>query len=48
MPYSDCGVEPFPYGIVEKKRAGGLCIQLFNDNNKVTAAVVLVHGCPES
>ena len=26
LPYSDCGVEPFPYGTVEKNRAAGLCI----------------------
>ena len=48
LPYSDCGVEPFLYGIVEKNRAAGLCVQLFSDMNKVTADVVLFHGCPES
>ena len=48
LPNSNCGVEPFPYGTVEKNRAVGLCIQLFSDMNKVTADVVLFYGCPES
>ena len=30
LSYSDCGVEPFPYGIVEKNRFVGLCRHLFN------------------
>ena len=45
---SSCGVEPFPCGNVEKNCAADFCIQLFNDMNKVTADIVLFHGCPES
>ena len=45
LPYSDCGVEPFAYGIVEKNCAAGLCIKLFNDMNKVMTDVH-IHGCP--
>ena len=41
LPYCNCGVKPFAYGTVEKNRASGLCIKLFNDTNKVTADVVL-------
>ena len=39
LPYSD--------GIVEKNRASGFCMQLFNDTNKVMADVVIFHVCPE-
>ena len=36
------------YAAVEKDGTSGLVIEVFDDSNKVSADVLLLHGCPQS
>ena len=48
MSYSNCCSEPVSYGAAEQDGTSGLVIEVFDDLDKVGAAVVLLHGCPQS
>ena len=38
--------EPVSYAAVEEDGTSGLVIEVFDDLDKVCAAVALLHGCP--
>ena len=40
--------EPVSYAAVEDDCTSGLVIEVFDDLEKVSADVVLFHGCPQS
>ena len=48
MSDSNCCSEPVSYAAVEEDCTSGLVIEVFDDSDKVGAAVVLLHGCPQS
>ena len=41
-------MEPVSYAAVEEDGTSGLVIEVFDDLDKVSADVVLLHGCPQS
>ena len=41
-------MEPVSYVDVEEDGTSGLVIEVFDDLDKVCAAVALLHGCPQS
>ena len=41
-------MEPVSYAAVEEDGTSGLVIEVFDDSNKVSADVLLLHGCPQS
>ena len=45
---SNCCSEPVSYAAVQENRTTGLVIEVFDDLDKVSADVVLLHGCPQS
>ena len=48
MSDSNCCSEPVSYAAVDEDCTSGLVIEVFDDSDKVGAAVVLLHGCPQS
>ena len=44
---SNCCSEPVSYPAVEEDGTSGLVIEVFDDLDKVCAAVALLHGCPQ-
>ena len=45
---SSCCSELVPYAAVEEDCTGGLIIEVFDDLDKLSADVVLLHGCTQS
>ena len=45
---SSCCFEPVSYAAAEEDGTSGLVIEVFDDQDKVGADVVLLHGCPQS
>ena len=48
MSGSNCCSEPVSYAAVEKDCTGGLFIEVFDDSDKASADVLLLHVCPQS
>ena len=45
---SNCCLEPVSYAAVEEDSTSGLVIEVFEDSDKISADVLLLHGCPQS
>ena len=45
---SNCCSEPVCYAAVEEDGTSGLVLEVSNDSDKVSADVVLLHGCPQN
>ena len=41
-------LEPVSYAVVEEDCAGGLIIEVFDDSDRVSTDVVLLHDCPQN
>lgn len=48
MSYSDCGSEPFSYGVIVVNCTGSLVVEVFYCHDQVGIDVIQPHGSPQS